>query len=250
MLTAKRRRAMEATSQNTEAALAQQAGRARGGKTRAARQTPAERSHIAAQGAQARRHGLKAEYEGDLVLREVKLPSAVLNDGTRVLRQREFLLGMGRNQDFHGSQDDNNIILVKLPVFLTAQNLEPFITKEMRQRAIPLEYRTKQGEKTWGYDATLLADVCDVYLDAQEAGVLRENQQHIAKRCLTLSRGFMRIGIIALVDEATGYQRARSIGELREKLAQLIMEEPTPTDKRRRDLLRLLFQDEKVFPND
>src|SRR4029077_12239605 len=105
-------------------------------------------------------------------------------------------------------------------------------------------------EKTWGYDATLLADVCDVYLDAQEAGVLRENQQHIAKRCLTLSRGFMRIGIIALVDEATGYQRARSIGELREKLAQLIMEEPTPTDKRRRDLLRLLFQDKKVFPND
>lgn len=38
---------------------------------------------------------------------------------------------------------------------------------------------------------------------------MQKQQEHIAKRAEILVRGFARIGIIALVDEATGYQRDR-----------------------------------------
>jgi hypothetical protein len=56
----------------------------------------------------------------------------------------------------------------------------------------------------------MLADVCDAVLAARKRGnVLAPNQVRIAEQCEMLVRGFARIGIIALVDEATGYQRDR-----------------------------------------
>ena len=39
--------------------------------------------------------------------------------------------------------------------------------------------------------------------------MLQKQQEHVAKQAEILVRGFARIGIIALVDEATGYQRDR-----------------------------------------
>ena len=57
-----------------------------------------------------------------------------------------------------------------------------------------------------GYRAELLPDVCEVYLKAREAGVLPTNQKHVAKQAEILMRGLAHVGIIALVDEATGFQ--------------------------------------------
>ena len=55
----------------------------------------------------------------------------------------------------------------------------------------------------------VLADLCEAVLEARSAGVLQKQQEHVAKQAEILVRGFARIGIIALVDEATGYQRDR-----------------------------------------
>jgi hypothetical protein len=44
---------------------------------------------------------------------------------------------------------------------------------------------------------------------ARSAGVLQKQQEHIARQAEILVRGFAGIGIIALIDEATGYQRDR-----------------------------------------
>jgi hypothetical protein len=59
----------------------------------------------------------------------------------------------------------------------------------------------------------LLPKVCDEFLDADEANALAPNQKHIAKRAKLLIRGLAHVGIVALVDEATGYQ------EIRDRLA-------------------------------
>jgi hypothetical protein len=61
-----------------------------------------------------------------------------------------------------------------------------------------------------GYEATILADICDAFLKARESGDMNYQQEHIAHRCEILVRAFARVGIIALVDEATGYQRDRT----------------------------------------
>ena len=76
--------------------------------------------------------------------------------------------------------------------------------------AHPLKFRTPKGNLANGYPATLLADLCDVVIEARNAGVLQKQQTHIARRCELLMRGFARLGIIGLVDEATGYQKIRS----------------------------------------
>jgi hypothetical protein len=47
------------------------------------------------------------------------------------------------------------------------------------------------------------------FLDAAESKAVRPNQFHIVERCKILIRGLARVGIIALVDEATGYQEVR-----------------------------------------
>jgi P63C domain-containing protein len=67
-------------------------------------------------------------------------------------------------------------------------------------------------------EATVLADLCDVVLASRKAGKLQHQQAHIAEQCEILVRGFARLGIIALVDEATGYQADRA----RDALAKIL----------------------------
>lgn len=49
-----------------------------------------------------------------------------------------------------------------------------------------------------GYEASALADMCEVILDARKAGLLRKAQLHYADYCEILLRSFARVGIIVL----------------------------------------------------
>jgi hypothetical protein len=53
-------------------------------------------------------------------------------------------------------------------------------------------------------------------------------QIRIAERCELLARGFMEVGIIALVDEATGYQKERARDALARILEEFIAKELRP----------------------
>jgi hypothetical protein len=53
-------------------------------------------------------------------------------------------------------------------------------------------------------------------------------QSHIADQCELLVRGFARVGIIALVDEATGYQYERKRRDLAQILVAFIEKELQP----------------------
>jgi len=75
-------------------------------------------------------------------------------------------------------------------------------------------FRLKNGQKAVGYDAALLPMVCEVYLKLRDS-FLRDGKpvptqySHIVDACDILMRGLAHVGIIALVDEATGYQEIR-----------------------------------------
>jgi hypothetical protein len=84
------------------------------------------------------------------------------------------------------------------------------------------------GAPAFGYPATILADICDAVLAARKAGALQQQQLHIAEQCEILVRGFARVGIIALVDEATGYQRDRARDALAKILEAFIAKELQP----------------------
>ena len=103
---------------------------------------------------------------------------------------------------------------VSLPAFLASQTLRQFITQETMDHCKLYKFKNAKGMTSHAYTAELLAEVCEVYLCARDAGVLLPHQLHIAERCDKLMRAFARVGLNALVDEATGYQAQRSTDAL------------------------------------
>jgi len=80
----------------------------------------------------------------------------------------------------------------------------------------------------YGYNAEILPVVCEIYLKAREAGVLDRQQEHVAQRAEILIRALAHVGIIALVDEATGYQEVRARDALAKILEAFIEKELQP----------------------
>jgi hypothetical protein len=71
-----------------------------------------------------------------------------------------------------------------------------------------------------------------VFVDAKFEGKLTASQEHVANRSYVLLNGLATVGIIALVDEATGYQADRDRQELHRILAAYIAPELLPWTKR------------------
>lgn len=115
----------------------------------------------------------------------------------------------------------------RLTSFLQGKAISPFVSSELLALVEnPIRFRhSGGGGVAWGYPATILADLCDVVLSARRAGALQKQQEHIADRCEILVRGFARVGIIALVDEATGFQRDRTATALARILEAFIAKE-------------------------
>jgi P63C domain-containing protein len=201
-----------------------EAGR-KGGEARAKALSKVERKAIASHAAQARWGNSipEATHEGDLVIGDATISSAVLADETRLLAQAQVVRAIGRKGKIKGGRkydEDRNV-----PVFLTANNLKPYIPSELLENSKPIVYRAVSGGKSIGYRAELLPQICYVFVDADEADALRPNQKHIAEQCKILIRGFATIGIIALIDEATGYQADRARDALARILESFISDE-------------------------
>lgn len=197
----------------------------KGGLARAQALTPDERTAIAKKAADARWNNdlPKAKYPGELKLGDMLLPCYVLEDGTRILAREGVLKAIGRTGKPKSRKGDEEVF--KLPIFLRAENLKPFITEDLVRSSKPLLFQPLNGGTAFGYRAELLPAICEVFLDAREASVLKNNQKHIADACKVLYRGFATVGIIALVDEATGYQYDRARQALAEILENVISKE-------------------------
>lgn len=172
----------------------------------------------------------KATHSGELKIGDLVLKCAVLEDGTRVLSQRSVFKAMGRSGSTGGIKQKNGAH--PLPRILAAANLTPFITDDLRCAITPIQFKTRRGGNAYGYRAEILPEICNVYLEARESKVLNLSQEKVAAACELLVRGFARIGIIALVDEATGYQYDRDRYELFKILDAYINKELLPWAKR------------------
>lgn len=202
----------------------------RGGLARAESLTPAKRSEIAQKAAQARwgEDVPKAINEGTIALNigeaKIAIPCAVLENGKRVLTQSGFMKALGRARQAKGrAYYDGD---VNTPAFLTAKNLQPFIPNELRVTSSQITFKPLgAGNRAFGYPAELLPQVCEVFLKARDAGALTGGQSHICQQADILMRGLAHVGIIALVDEATGYQADRAKDALAKILEKFISKE-------------------------
>lgn len=185
-------------------------GKARGGKARMDLLTPEQRKEQGKRAAAARWSGdIKTATHGSedhpLQVGNAQIACYVLEDGRRVLQQTGLIsaLDMSHGGSYSVGGD-------RLAKFTAQGRLKPYVSKDLLERtAHPIKFKTPSGSSAYGYEATVLADLCEAVLAARSDGVLQKQQEHIARQAEILVRGFARIGIIALVDEATGYQRER-----------------------------------------
>ena len=168
----------------------------------------------------------KATHDGDLKIGDLVIPCAVLEDGTRVLSQRGVEKSLGKRgggATYRKRETDGG---GHLPIYLSSKNLKPFISEELVVAVNPIIYAPKHGGKAaYGLRAEFFPQICEVWLKARDAGALKPNQLHIAEMADILIRGLARVGIIALIDEATGYQYDRDRYDLERLLAAYLSEE-------------------------
>src|SRR2546426_9252781 len=151
-------------------------------------------------------------FQGRLQIGEVELECHVLNDGRRVLSQREMVKALsprgrasGGLRDYLASNPliDGDSVAVAATRFRIPGNPTP----------------------ANGYEATILVDICEKYLQARDQRLLKANQLPLAVQAEIIVRACAKVGIIALIDEATGYQKVRAENALRLKLQAFIADE-------------------------
>lgn len=145
----------------------------------------------------------KAKYEGVLKIGDMSLPCAVLDNRTRILTQAAVFKALGRPAR-------GNARLTNVPTFMDAKNLQSYITEEVAPMIKRIEYVDAKGKKQTGYNCLILPMVCDMYLKAREDNVLHPSQLASAAHAEVLVRSLAKVGIIALIDEVTGYDKEKN----------------------------------------
>jgi len=150
-------------------------------------------------------HVQKAIKDGEIDLQFTQIPCAVLKDGTRLITTKGLIKALGKANSAGG----RGTLVAKIPPFLNVNALKPFIDSDLTSSLSPIEFQMTNGAKAYGYKAEALPKICEVFLNARDCGVLTEKQLKHAATADLLMRSLAKIGIIALIDEATGYQEFR-----------------------------------------
>lgn len=176
----------------------------------------------------------KVDYPGVLEIGGASIPCAVLSDGRRVLSESGItyaILGerSGASKRLKRASQEAGALI---PLFIAPSQLKPFIDSALLEGPLqPIQYQ--EGRRTVvGYDPRVLRAVCEIWLRAREAKALQKQQLDKAQRAESLMRALADIGLIALVDEATGYQQFRARDELQKILAAYISPELMPYTSR------------------
>lgn len=176
----------------------------------------------------------KATHTGEITLGDHIISCANLDNGKRVLIERSVATALGKKGGgAHWRRKKESRNGAMLPEYVSAKNLAPYIDREVQEKLLqPITYGSKAGKKAQGISAELLPEICSIWLKARENGALTKTQIPTAKKAEILMRGLAHIGIIALIDEATGYQEERDRDELHKILEAFIAKELLPWTKR------------------
>jgi len=161
-------------------------------------------------------------HEGVLNLAGLQLPCFVLDDGTRVLSGRgmQDALRIVESSEKGAKRSGG-----ELPRFLAQKTINPYIINTFGVEEIEPIICYNGNVKIHGYEATTLVDICNAILEARKNIDLSPRQKIVADQCEVLVRSFAKVGIIALIDEATGYQYERERFELQKILNAYVSEE-------------------------
>lgn len=160
----------------------------------------------------------KAEYTGTVKIADVEIPCAVVEiDGemVRLVVQREVVnLLTGSKKGI-------------LERYLRPKNLQDFVPEKFKDKSLDqATYAIEMGgRRAFGYNGEDIVDICRMYLEARKKGALLPSQIQLAERAEVIVTSLAKLGITALIDEATGYQQVRARDALQAYLDKVIRKE-------------------------
>jgi hypothetical protein len=179
-----------------------------GGLKRAEALSDEQKKEIAQKAALAR-WGAKATHRGNFVEQfGIDVDCYVLDDPgkTAVISQRGMAAALGLGG---GSGK-------ALPRFVSSKNIAPYVGVELKEKfENPLIFQmssvvsntpgTRPGVKLYGYDVTILIDLCKAILSAEADGKLRSTQVNVVRSAHVIVNASAKLGIKGLVYALAGY---------------------------------------------
>jgi P63C domain len=168
-----------------------------------------------------------ATHQGKMMVGSLDLDCYVLADGRRLFHKRGMAKALGMK-----SGGGN--------VFMRAVRRKG-LGSEIDQKLIekienPIVFKPLNLDLGHGYDADVLVDVCKAIIRAADSDKLTSSQDGLVAQARILLQAFAKVGVTALIDEATGYQQVRDPNALR-----LLVQQYIEAEKR---------EWEKQFPNE
>ncbi len=163
----------------------------------------------------------RATFSGTLEVGEASLPCYVLDDGRRIFSTKGMIESLG----YKGNANAGEIF--------SSKGLQPYILAHNNpyEEAGLIDFVTDRGTRARGIDVEKFMDICHAYSEALEGGELKGRHDVAARHANAIIRATSKIGIIALVDEATGYQYTRAEDALQFKLKLYLAEEMRAWEK-------------------
>lgn len=163
----------------------------------------------------------EAKYWGVLPLGEAELPVYVLDNGTRVI-SRTGATGVLTDRKGGGNIES----------YLQVEALKKYIPPDLPGLTIEFEIKEVVNKRVQGYSAETFLEICRAYVRALSDEALETaRQREIAVKASMFLAACAKVGLIALIDEATGYQYDRAADALQVKLKAFLAEEMRDWEK-------------------
>lgn len=160
----------------------------------------------------------KSMYTGTLNIAGNEIQCAILENENRIINGTNVLKVFGRKQMGANKHQGMSPIL-------TSKKLEAYVLPDEIEKLKPVKYIAKNGREVSGYHAEAMQILCEIYLRARDAEELADGQLHLAIQADIIIRSLAKTGVIALIDEATGFQYEREKDALQKVLSAYIKED-------------------------
>lgn len=193
----------------------------KGGSARAAVLSPEERAAIASRAAQARWRPQaarlpEASHQGQLKIGDIELDVYVLEDGRRLFHKRGIARALGLK-----SEGGNAFMKT-----ISRKGIGSVMSQELRLKIeSPILFKGLGSDPAHGYTAETLIEVCDMLVQAWREDKLPPSQHFLAAQAEMIIRSAAKVGIYALIDEATGYIENKRKDAYRELFSQFLRDE-------------------------
>jgi hypothetical protein len=162
-----------------------------------------------------------ARYAGVLEIGNEGIACYVLSDGRRVISRTSATTALS---GIKGGGD--------LKSYVGVENLAQYINIDLDEELVEFTLPEVTNRRVFGLTAEVFLTICRAYVSAlSDEAPLTQRQREIAMKASAFLSACATVGLIALIDEATGYQYARAEDALQVKLRAFLEEEMRPWEK-------------------